>query len=51
MIQWVRDWLQARRERKVIEALVMLAMMDVETDCAVCDNKCDQCICGELDCD
>lgn len=52
VIRWFREWMEARRERKVFEALYMLAEMeDGSPDCDLCDDDPQACICGELDCD
>lgn len=51
MIQWFREWRQARLERKIYEALVMLSLMDTDGPCDICEDDCEQCICGEQDCD
>ena len=54
MSRW-KDWKQARYERKIYEALVVLSMMDLaegNTACFVCDGNCELCICDEeSDCD
>lgn len=52
MITWFRNWRQARREQKIFDALFLLALMDSEpTPCAVCNDDCEECVCGELDCE
>lgn len=54
MIQWFRDLLAARRERKVFEALWMLAEMEhaqTEAGCDWCDGDLSRCICDGPDCD
>jgi hypothetical protein len=49
MIQWWRNWQQARMERKIFEALFYLSVMDHAGECAVCDDNPEKCICGQLD--
>ena len=53
MIQWFRDWKQARREAKIFDALFLLAMMDSEEQpCAICEDNPEKCICEDgPDCD
>ena len=48
MSRW-KDWKQARYERKIYEALVVLSMMDMKENaaCIVCDGNCELCICDE----
>ena len=53
MMRWFREWMEARRERKVFEALWMLAEMENGgPDCPLCDDSPQACICDDgIDCD
>jgi len=53
MIGWIQDLIQARRERKIIEQMINdhLAESGDNALCRVCDDHCEQCVCGFQDCD
>lgn len=55
MIRWFKEWVETRRERKVFEALWLLAEMEhsrTEQDCSICEGDLQACICVEgEDCD
>lgn len=53
MIGIFKRWAQNRRDRKMFEAFFAI-MTAEDSDCFVCEENSDQCICGEdtgADCD
>ena len=54
-MRWWTNWKQARLERRIYEALVMLKLDDMvngNAACFVCDGNCELCICDDsCDCD
>lgn len=54
MIKWFQGWLQARRERKLVQALIEMALNDLErgSRCSICRDQAADCICDcGPDCD